>query len=832
MHKRVLSLGAGRLRGVVIAAVLAAGFLLAPALQSQAALRAGGNYRMNTDPRPVRGKDAIAFAVNPRNSRQVVAVNTDWLNGQCQFAFSRNGGRTWRGGNLRPPVGFPDAPCTPGNHLAIHMYQSVVWGGRNRVYTTFIANRLNAQGQPEGHSLLIARSRNGGRTFSRAVVALPGGASISQGPDYSLPTIGVDPGRRNDRVYVTAGDVEASHTGSGTEENIVFSVSGNSGTSWSGPIRANAAGEHAVEQSQPVVGRDHAVYVSWRTRRPGSTPGTFAPQGFVTLAKSTDRGQTWTTRHVANVTGYTVTAAPGTPPFGQTRSFAGSTFPRMAIDRRRNRLYLVYGDGGVPTLATAKTRVRAADHFINPDEDVWFQRSLDGAASWSAPKRLNANSPEEITQTRHPNVSVAPNGRVDVVWNDRRHWYHGCVHTHNPCQEERLGDTYYAFSSNRGNTFSRNRRITDRSEGLDVGYDYRFGTGWAYGPEAVPLGNNTLLVGWMDSRRGNFENDTQDIYLSRVRLNARSGVPVGRVRSTSNVNLSVALSRLAYPGGPEAVLAGTFVTRPWARPVIVNSRDRAAVVAGSVLARANIAPVLLSGRSGLPARVKAEVRRLEPVGAYVLGDESKLSAQVVNDLVAAGVPSDQVTRLSGGSDAGTAALVARAMDRRSSQERSSGQEAFHAAVIANPRSPDAAAASAWAAHRRLPVLYVDRDSTPAATSDALRDLNIPKTYVIGTTRWVSDAVLRSLPHPTRVAGRRSDPATTSRFVVRQSLAWQVPSNVLFLTNVRKPMSAALVGSAAGRTGAQLALASRPTRGTQRIPRAFGLRNLDRIWLIP
>ena len=71
-------------------------------------------------------------------------------------------------------------------------------------------------------------------------------------------------------------------------------------------------------------------------------------------------------------------------------------------------------------------------------------------------------------QTRHPNVSVSPDGRINVVWHDRRHWYQGpgernCTHSHIFCEDIRLGDTYYSSSTDGGITFSPNIRINDRS---------------------------------------------------------------------------------------------------------------------------------------------------------------------------------------------------------------------------------------------------------------------------------------------------------------------------------------------------------------------------------
>ena len=98
-----------------------------------------------------------------------------------------------------------------------------------------------------------------------------------------------------------------------------------------------------------------------------------------------------------------------------------------------------------------------------------------------------------MVQTRHPNVSVSPNGRVNIVWHDRRHWYQAagrarCSHSHTYCEDIRLGDTYYSYSTDGGTNFSPNIRVNDRSHNNDVGYDTRPASGyWSWGPQVVTV---------------------------------------------------------------------------------------------------------------------------------------------------------------------------------------------------------------------------------------------------------------------------------------------------------------------------------------------------------
>lgn len=50
--------------------------------------------------------------------------------------------------------------------------------------------------------------------------------------------------------------------------------------------------------------------------------------------------------------------------------------------------------------------------------DVMFIRSTDGGASWSTPVRVNNNPAGQNSYQWFGTMSVAPNGRIDAIWND------------------------------------------------------------------------------------------------------------------------------------------------------------------------------------------------------------------------------------------------------------------------------------------------------------------------------------------------------------------------------------------------------------------------------
>lgn len=725
---------------------------------------AESNFKMTADERRGRGRDAPGLAVNPDDPTHIAAVSIEMFKGDCDHHVTFDGGRTWTDGHLTAPEDFPTPLCQTGGGTAM-MDQSILFDGAGGVITTFTASRSG-----EDRSVLVTRSTDGGRSFPRGTVAISGADG-----NHFLPKLAID--RRGEPARLYLGVRRGSTTMVARSDDL--------GATWSAPVAASAAGESTTETTQPVVDPAGNVYVGWRV--PGNV-------GTVVVAKSSDGGETWTRTTVAEVRGY--------------QSNRQSTFPRLAVDDGNGTLYVVYGQGpnGESESATAAAMAQrnTQDHFIHPDSEVLFSRSTDGNETWSKPLRVSDSFPGIVT-TRHPNISVAPDGRVDVVWHDRRHSYNEPTNSHgppvgNPNGEARLGDTYYAYSTDGGVTFSPNRRLTDRTFNNDIGLDYRSGTYWSYGPVAVSVGNDRILTAWMESRNGNVHNENQDIYMSYVDLRAEGAPPVRSIAGASDRSAAVNLSRAAYPGGPEAVLSGTFRVSPVTKVVVVNENDAALVSAAGVLGRANLGPVLVSAASGLDAETKDEVVRMDPIGAFVVGDESALTAQVVDDLVAAGVERDTIVRLAGETAAETAAEVAAAMDERELVDQLPvvAEPAFDGAVIVNPSSPTAVLATSLASARRLPVLFVESESVPEATADALESLAIESTLVIGGPDDISDAVAEKLPSPKRLGG--AGLRAVAEAVSIESAERRVATNNVFVGDPARPVEAALLGATAGRMG--------------------------------
>ncbi|MGB0715627.1 MAG: hypothetical protein ACPGXK_07110 [Phycisphaerae bacterium] len=87
--------------------------------------------------------------------------------------------------------------------------------------------------------------------------------------------------------------------------------------------------------------------------------------------------------------------------------------------------------------------------FEDDPMDVHFLRSEDGGATFSNPLRVNSDPPVEGSWQWMATMSVAPSGRIDVVWLDTR-----ATLTDNLCE------LYYTFSIDAGETWSEERSMT------------------------------------------------------------------------------------------------------------------------------------------------------------------------------------------------------------------------------------------------------------------------------------------------------------------------------------------------------------------------------------
>ena len=87
--------------------------------------------------------------------------------------------------------------------------------------------------------------------------------------------------------------------------------------------------------------------------------------------------------------------------------------------------------------------------------DISFSRSVDGGLTWSSPIRINEDPQVSGAYNWFGTMSVAPNGRIDVIWNDMRDDPGG-----------NMSAMYYAASFDAGLTWTANIQVTGEFNSL------------------------------------------------------------------------------------------------------------------------------------------------------------------------------------------------------------------------------------------------------------------------------------------------------------------------------------------------------------------------------
>lgn len=468
------------------------------------------------DVNPGRLYSPPAFAVDPDDNMRVLAAVADHRSRRCQILRSTDGGQSW---NM-----LEASPALASYPFCSHGQGGVSQAGMafGRSGTVYLA--MNAWDDQDGArrtgAIVVARSRDLGDTWETTTVYNARGTT---GDDEELirpfHSFAVDTETGDDDVVYVAFGINLTGRSAPNAEPVrpVVSVSRDGGRTFAEPknlaeglfdapeLRQQSfsavtttvpiagttttstttppANSRAAQPNQAanfggtnnrsstVVGVDGngKVYVSWLTGTANVTP---APPSARMMSTSTDAGRTWNT---------TVAMPP---------DYEVPSRPAMAVTPK-GTIHLVYGRSPNPDVAGGG--------------EIYHRASTDGGRTWSEERKVTDDRDADMFSQLYPNVSVAPNGRLDVVWWDTR-----------DDPGTRSNDMYYAYSEDDGRTWSANRRITDRS------VDRRLGVwGANYDINSSPSVASTnayAIFGWDDTR------NTEGVYSENVRNEPGGGL--------------------------------------------------------------------------------------------------------------------------------------------------------------------------------------------------------------------------------------------------------------------------------------------------------------------
>ena len=160
-----------------------------------------------------------------------------------------------------------------------------------------------------------------------------------------------------------------------------------------------------------------------------------------------------------------------------------------------------------------------------------------------------------------------------------------------------------------------------------------------------------------------------------------------------------------------------------------------ALAAGPAASHFGGALLLAPSTGTLPTSVKNALGTLKPATIVIVGGTGSISASMASQIqTAAGLASNKVSRVAGSDRYATAADLA----------ASFGTGTPTAYVALGTNFPDAMAGSAAAGFTGGPILLVQTNSVPAATSTELAALAPDDLFVLGGTGVITDTVVNSI----------------------------------------------------------------------------------------
>jgi hypothetical protein len=445
---------------------------------------------------PTRTYGAPFLAVDPENPDHIVAATPEMRNRTCRLMRSLDAGRTWKLMDAFPsPQSYPFCFHTSGTSTQTPIAfgrDGVVYYALNGWDNQDVGSGSDHPGTYANFSVLVARSNNLGETWDPVMVRDARGKTGAGQAENNRPINGLAVDSKTgstDTVYVGWSQSFPQATPAQASQTVI-ATSTDGGRTYGEPVKvvgdyyktvANKPDPEKWGGSSPTLtvddeGNVYAIFYASATGQPAGSQN-----NSILLAKSSDKGKTFTVTEVA-------------PPSGFYQ--AGAIMDWSSEGGSDGTLHIVYED----KVATPGTDSAA----LLGDRDVFTRRSTDGGKTWSEPKMLNDDpwDPKDGGHTQNnPSVRVAPNGRVDAVWWDFRN-----------DQGQFQNDVYYSYSEDNGATWSKNIRANDRSIDRRIGvwsngYDMRM-------PVGIASTNKVAVFAWDDTRNADQLTQGQDVYTS------------------------------------------------------------------------------------------------------------------------------------------------------------------------------------------------------------------------------------------------------------------------------------------------------------------------------
>lgn len=457
----LVAMALGLLAAVVAAVAVSAGSSDA-VIGTNVLVNPPGLITVNNSPTVVRDpQDPDHLVVSHRIDRPGFSALLEW---------SEDGGASWQPTTLPLPDGTEPCAASPESRPC-PFGPDVAFGPDGTLYVLYVS--LQGRGNSPA-ALWLSTSTDGGRSL---------GAPVRVAGELAFQArLAVDGSGTVHVVWLQADQVALNQVVGPVRVVAVRSQDG--GKTFSTPVPVSDLNRERVGAASPVIDSDGRLLVLYQdvknNRRDfGGLEGPVAEMPFaLVMARSDDGGTSF---------GPGVELESEVVPARRFLVFLPE-FPSVAAGPR-GELYVAWADAR------------------NGDEDVFLRRSSDGGATWSERVRVNDNPVGDGTTQSLPRVDVAPDGRVDVLFYDRR----------DDADDVRT-EVYLASSDDGEGTFA-NRRVSsqpfDSRVGPTFGEDYGTDLGTRLGLTSTDAG---AYAAWTDTRLGDQNTGRQDVFGAEVDL--------------------------------------------------------------------------------------------------------------------------------------------------------------------------------------------------------------------------------------------------------------------------------------------------------------------------
>lgn len=458
-----------------------------------------GNQPVNvgaTNPRDFTANNSPTVARNPvRPANLAVANRVDSPRFSCSLHVSFDAGKSWTPTEIPFPAGEEQPPRCFAPDLG--------FGPEGTLYLSFVT--LAGLGNTPS-ALWIVSSNDDGRTLSLPVRAA--------GPLAFQARLLIDPSRRGG---LTMTWLQAAETGNlsfpGESNPISYARSVDGGATWTAPATIGSPRSHLLAPSA-ASGPKGKIYVlgldlgdddlDYRGGHGGQGGPPYGGKWSLVLFSSTDNGATWRETPVGEVV-----------PGERVVTFFPPS-PSLAVDQSTGRIYAAFQDAR------------------SGDRDVYVWASGDGGATFGPGVRVNDTRPTDGTAQYLPKLAVAPGGRLDVVYYDRR-----------ADRDDIHNEVSFQSSTDGGRSFGKRLGLAGESFDSRIGFGRERDLPDLGSRLGLTSGSNHAVAVWTDTRAGTEGSGKQDLAKAVINFS-----PASRARTPLAI---VAVAAIALGGFMAAI---------------------------------------------------------------------------------------------------------------------------------------------------------------------------------------------------------------------------------------------------------------------------------------